>query len=329
MKGIQIVSTGKALPEEIITNDDLSRIVDTNDEWITTRTGIKKRYRCTQENTTSLAVRAAYEAVEASGVDIAEIGAVIVATSTADNAFPSTAAIVQKELGLAENVLAFDLSSACTGFLHALNVGQALFNSTDYKYILLIGSEQMSKILDYTDRSTCVLFGDGAGAVVLKAVDNNTEDVTGALVGHERGIIDSNIYNDGTGASVLTGGRRFSDSCSTDIFIHMDGQEVFKFAVKSVPTAIETLLHNNNMDINEVDKFILHQANVRIIESVAKRLKADKDKFPVNLNEYGNTSSASIPILLDELNGSLKQGEKLVLAGFGAGLSWGSILLVW
>lgn len=152
MKGIQIVSTGKALPAEIITNDDLSRIVDTNDEWITTRTGIKKRYRCTQENTTSLAVRAAYEAVEASGVDIAEIGAVIVATSTADNAFPSTAAIVQKELGLAENVLAFDLSSACTGFLHALNVGQALFNSTDYKYILLIGSEQMSKILDYTDR---------------------------------------------------------------------------------------------------------------------------------------------------------------------------------
>ena len=331
MKGIQIVSTGKALPEEIITNDDLSRIVDTNDEWITTRTGIKKRYRCTQENTTSLAVRAAYEAVEASGVDIAEIGAVIVATSTAENAFPSTAAIVQKELGLAENVLAFDLSSACTGFLHALNVGQALFNSTDYKYILLIGSEQMSKILDYTDRSTCVLFGDGAGAVVLKAVDNNTEDVTGALVGHERGIIDSNIYNDGTGASVLTGGRRFSDSCSTDIFIHMDGQEVFKFAVKSVPTAIETLLHNNNMDINEVDKFILHQANVRIIESVAKRLKADKDKFPVNLNEYGNTSSASIPILLDELNrnGSLKQGDKLILAGFGAGLSWGSILLVW
>ena len=139
------------------------------------------------------------------------------------------------------------------------------------------------------------------------------------------------IYNDGTGASVLTGGRRFSDSRSTDMFIHMDGQEVFKFAVKSVPTAIETLLHNNNMDINEVDKFILHQANVRIIESVAKRLKADKDKFPVNLNEYGNTSSASIPILLDELNrnGSLKQGEKLVLAGFGAGLSWGSILLVW
>ena len=158
----------------------------------------------------------------------------------------------------------------------------------------------------------CVLFGDGACAVVLKAVDNNTEDVTGALVGHERGIIDSNIYNDGTGASVLTGGRRFSDSCSTDIFIHMDGQEVFKFAVKSVPTAIETLLHNNNMEINEVDKFILHQ-------------------FPGNLNEYGYTSSASIPILLDELNrnGSLKQGEKLVLAGFGAGLSWGSILLVW
>ena len=227
--------------------------------------------------------------------------------------------------------MCFDVSAACSGFITALDIAASMLKAGSYKYALVIGSEKMSEIVNWKDRSVCVLFGDGAGAVVLKAVDNNTEDVTGASAGQERGIVDSNIYNDGTGASVLTGGRRFSDSRSTDIFIHMDGQEVFKFAVKSVPTAIETLLHNNNMDINDVDKFILHQANVRIIESVAKRLKADKDKFPVNLNEYGNTSSASIPILLDELNrnGSLKQGEKLILAGFGAGLSWGSILLVW
>ena len=323
MKGIQIVSTGKALPEEIITNDDLSRIVDTNDEWITTRTGIKKRYRCTQENTTSLAVRAAYEAVEASGVDIAEIGAVIVATSTADNAFPSTAAIVQKELGLAENVLAFDLSSACTGFLHALNVGQALFNSTDYKYILLIGSEQMSKILDYTDRSTCVLFGDGAGAVVLKAVDNNTEDVTGALVGQERGIIDSNIYNDGTGASVLRG------IGAQDAYVKMNGNAVFRFAVDVLKQGIDEILKKSDMTLDDIDYIVCHQANERIINHVKKKYPGHEDKFYINIAEYGNTSAASIPIALDELaqSGCFDKGRKLILAGFGAGLSWSSALI--
>ena len=232
MKGIQIVSTGKALPEEIITNDDLSRIVDTNDEWITTRTGIKKRYRCTQENTTSLAVRAAYEAVEASGVDIAEIGAVIVATSTADNAFPSTAAIVQKELGLAENVLAFDLSSACTGFLHALNVGQALFNSTDYKYILLIGSEQMSKILDYTDRSTCVLFGDGAGAVLIKAADNMYRQIN-----YTRGDTDVLVCR-GIGAQ--------------DAYVKMNGNAVFRFAVDVLKQGIDEILKKSDMTLDDI-----------------------------------------------------------------------------
>ena len=281
----RIIGTGSYVPPDILTNDNLSEMVDTSDEWIRTRTGICNRHIAKDMDNADMAYNAARNAVEDARIEASKIGLIIV----------------------------------------------AMLKAGSYKYALVIGSEKMSEIVNWKDRSVCVLFGDGAGAVVLKAVDNNTEDVTGALVGHERGIIDSNIYNDGTGASVLTGGRRFSDSCSTDIFIHMDGQEVFKFAVKSVPTAIETLLHNNNMDINEVDKFILHQANVRIIESVAKRLKADKDKFPVNLNEYGNTSSASIPILLDELNrnGSLKQGEKLVLAGFGAGLSWGSILLVW
>ena len=304
-------------------------MVDTSDEWIRTRTGICNRHIAKDMDNADMAYNAARNAVEDARIEASKIGLIIVATSTPDYAFPNQASLVQAKLK-AVNAMCFDVSAACSGFITALDIAASMLKAGSYKYAL-VGSEKMSEIVNWKDRSVCVLFGDGAGAVVLKAVDNNTEDVTGALVGHERGIIDSNIYNDGTGASVLTGGRRFSDSCSTDIFIHMDGQEVFKFAVKSVPTAIETLLHNNNMDINEVDKFILHQANVRIIESVAKRLKADKDKFPVNLNEYGNTSSASIPILLDELNrnGSLKQGEKLVLAGFGAGLSWGSILLVW
>ena len=263
MKGIQIVSTGKALPEEIITNDDLSRIVDTNDEWITTRTGIKKRYRCTQENTTSLAVRAAYEAVEASGVDIAEIGAVIVATSTADNAFPSTAAIVQKELGLAENVLAFDLSSACTGFLHALNVGQALFNSTDYKYILLIGSEQMSKILDYTDRSTCVLFGDGAGAVLIKAADNMYRQIN-----YTRGDTDVLVCR-GIGAQ--------------DAYVKMNGNAVFRFAVDVLKQGIDEILKKSDMLENTMKQLMIR------IEDVLQRRSSGKIRIGaiVFSNEYG------------------------------------------
>lgn len=309
MKGIQIVSTGKALPEEIITNDDLSRIVDTNDEWITTRTGIKKRYRCTHENTTSLAVRAAYEAVEASGVDIAEIGAVIVATSTADNAFPSTAAIVQKELGLAENVLAFDLSSACTGFLHALNVGQALFNSTDYKYILLIGSEQMSKILDYTDRSTCVLFGDGAGAVLIKAADNMYRQIN-----YTRGDTDVLVCR-GIGAQ--------------DAYVKMNGNAVFRFAVDVLKQGIDEILKKSDMTLDDIDYIVCHQANERIINHVKKKYPGHEDKFYINIAEYGNTSAASIPIALDELaqSGCFDKGRKLILAGFGAGFSWSSALI--
>lgn len=326
----RIIGTGSYVPPDILTNDNLSEMVDTSDEWIRTRTGICNRHLAKDMDNADMAYNAARNAVEDACIEASKIGLIIVATSTPDYAFPNQASLVQAKLE-AVNAMCFDVSAACSGFITALDIAASMLKAGSYKYALVIGSEKMSEIVNWKDRSVCVLFGDGAGAVVLKAVDNNTEDDTGVSAGHERGIIDSNIYNDGTGASVLTGGRRFSDSCSTDVFIHMDGQEVFKFAVKSVPTAIETLLHNNNMDVNDVDKFILHQANVRIIESVAKRLKADKDKFPVNLNEYGNTSSASIPILLDELNrnGSLKQGEKLVLAGFGAGLSWGSILLVW
>ncbi|MDO5339808.1 MAG: beta-ketoacyl-ACP synthase III [Eubacteriales bacterium] len=309
MKGIQIVSTGKALPEEIITNDDLSRIVDTSDEWITTRTGIKKRYRCRQENTTSLAVNAARNAVKQADINTDDIGAVIVATSTAENAFPSTAAIVQKELGLSENVLAFDLSSACTGFLHALNVGHALLNSTDYKYILLIGSEQMSKIIDYTDRSTCVLFGDGAGAVLIKADDNMYEQIN-----YTRGNEDVLVCK-GLGAQ--------------DAYVQMNGNAVFRFAVDVLKQGIDEILKKSDMTIADIDYIVCHQANERIINHVKKKYPGHEDKFYVNIAEYGNTSAASIPIALDELaeKGCLNKGRKLILAGFGAGLSWSCALI--
>lgn len=309
MKGIQIVSTGKALPEEIITNDDLSRIVDTSDEWITTRTGIKKRYICRQENTTSLAVKAARKAVTKAHINTDDIGAVIVATSTAENAFPSTAAIVQKELGLSENVLAFDLSSACTGFLHALNAGQALLNSTDYKYILLIGSEQMSKIIDYTDRSTCVLFGDGAGAVLIKSADNLYEQVN-----HIRGNEDVLVCR-GVGAK--------------DAYVQMNGNAVFRFAVDVLKQGIDEILKKSDMTLEDIDYIVCHQANERIISHVRKKYPGYEDKFYVNIAEYGNTSAASIPIALDELaeKGCLNKGRKIILAGFGAGLSWSCALI--
>lgn len=309
MKGIQIVSTGKALPEEIITNDDLSRIVDTSDEWITTRTGIKKRYICRQENTTSLAVNAARNAVKQADINTDDIGAVIVATSTADNAFPSTAAIVQKELGLSENVLAFDLSSACTGFLHALNVGQALLNSADHKYILLIGSEQMSKIIDYTDRSTCVLFGDGAGAVLVKAAENMYKQIS-----YTRGNEDVLVCK-GLGAQ--------------DAYVQMNGNAVFRFAVDVLKQGIDEILKKSDMTIEDIDYIVCHQANERIISHVKKKYPGYEDKFYVNIAEYGNTSAASIPIALDELaeKGCLNKGRKLILAGFGAGLSWSCALI--
>ena len=317
----KIIGTGSYVPAQIVTNDDLSKIVETNDQWIRSRTGIGERRIATDDSTSDMAAKAAKKAIEQAGIDPAQIDLIILGTSSPDYCFPNGACEIQAKVG-AVNAACFDISSACTGFVFALSTAHAYISSGLYKTALVVGADLLSKLVDWTDRSTCVLFGDGAGAAVVTAAEN--------------GIIGLNMHSNGAKGGVLTCGSRSTGNFLLGKkpelgYMTMDGQEVFKFAVKSVPTAIETLLHNNNMNVDDVDKFILHQANVRIIESVAKRLKADKDKFPVNLNEYGNTSSASIPILLDELNrnGSLKQGEKLVLAGFGAGLSWGSILLVW
>ena len=217
----RIIGTGSYVPPDILTNDNLSEMVDTSDEWIRTRTGICNRHIAKDMDNADMAYNAARNAVEDARIEASKIGLIIVATSTPDYAFPNQASLVQAKLK-AVNAMCFDVSAACSGFITALDIAASMLKAGSYKYALVIGSEKMSEIVNWKDRSVCVLFGDGAGAVVLKAVDNNTEDVTGALVGHERGIIDSNIYNDGTGASVLTGGRRFSDSCSTDIFIWMD-----------------------------------------------------------------------------------------------------------
>ena len=317
----RIIGTGSAVPENIVTNDDLSKVVDTNDEWISTRTGIRERRIAKEENTTILACRAAKSALENAGMNAADVELIIVATCTPDSFFPNTACQVQKEIG-AWKAVGFDLSAACSGFIFALNTVQAYMKSGIYQNALIIGVETMSKLLNWEDRGTCVLFGDGAGAVVVKAV--------------ETGFMDMVQWSDGRGDSVLTCGARqmknlLVPGAQEADYVAMDGQPVFKFAVKKVPECITQVLEKNGTEKAEIKYYVLHQANSRIIQSVAKRLKEGEEKFPVNLERYGNTSAASIPILLDEMNRDqrLEKGDKIVMSGFGAGLTWGAVLLEW
>ena len=313
----KITGTGSYIPKSILTNDDLSKMVDTSDDWIRSRTGIRTRYIAKEESTSYMASRAAEKAIDNAGISISDIDMIIVATSTPDYGFPNCASLVQKEIG-AINAACFDISAACSGFITALITAKAFIETGKYKKILVAGSDRMSSIVDWKDRSVCVLFGDGAGAAVIEAEkEYRKSDVSGVSAD----ITDYELHNDGNISEVLSGGYKLP--------ISMNGQEVFKFAVRKVPLSIETLLKKNNCEIKDVDYFILHQANVRIIESVSKRLKTDMAKFPVNLDKYGNTSAASIPVLLDEMNrnNKFKNAKKVVLSGFGAGLSWGSILL--
>lgn len=321
---VGILGTGSYLPEKVMTNDDLSKFVDTNDEWIRTRTGIRER-RIAAENeaTSDLAYKAAEKAIENAKIDKNEIDLVIVATMSPDYITPATAAIVQDKLGI--NAAAFDLSAACTGFVYAFTTGYSFVKSGIYKKVLVIGAETMSRILDWEDRTTCVLFGDGAGAVVLGQIENG-------------GYIASHLVSDGSGAEdviIPAGGSRNPVSKEEidkrEIYFKMKGSDVFKFAVRAFPETVENVLAQGNITADDVDMFIPHQANIRIIESIAKRFKQPLDKFYVNLQRYGNTSGASIPLALDEANkeGKLKKGDKVVMVGFGGGLTYGSILLEW
>ena len=313
--------TGSAVPEQIVTNEDLSRIVETSDEWISSRSGIKERRIAKEETTTSLAILAAKKALENAKTAPEEIEVIIVATCTPDYFFPNTACQVQEAIG-AKNSAAFDLSAACSGFLFALNTIQAYIKSGIYQTALIIGAETMSKMIDWSDRSSCVLFGDGAGAAVIRA--------------EETGVIELIQKSDGTGKDVLSCKARETRNLlkpepEIKDYLYMEGQPVFKFAVKTVPECVEEVLKKAEVKKEEIRYYILHQANSRIIQSVAKRLKEPEKKFPMNLSLHGNTSAASIPILLDEMNrnGMLNRGDKLVLSGFGAGLTWGAVLLEW
>ena len=317
----RIIGTGSYLPKAVVTNDDLAKIMDTSDEWIRTRTGICERHLVTDETTTSMCVEAAKRALENAGISAEEIDLIIVGTVSGDNMTPSTACEVQAAIG-AKKAVAFDINAACAGFIFALNIAHAYFMSGICKTALVLGAETLSRIMDWNDRSTCVLFGDGAGAAVVKA--------------DEKGMIAFEQGCDGSKAHVLMGKSRGNNNplVSTDTaldYVHMDGQEVYKFAVSTVPASIQRVFEKAELSTEDVTYYVLHQANIRILQSVAKRLKVSEDKFPISLDHCGNLSAASVPVLLDEMNqkGMLKAGDKIVLSGFGAGLTWGTALLEW
>ncbi len=347
---IKIKGTGSAVPKLRVTNDDLSKLMDTSDEWIKSRTGIGARHLAVEETTTGLAVAAAEEALRDAGVTAEEIDLIIAATVTADKFLPNLSCEVQSALG-AKNAVAFDLNAACSGFLFALNTVQMYLENGVYKKALVIGAETLSKIMDWNDRSTCVLFGDGAGAAVVAAEDENVDgqpDVTGGRSdagmmqpdaeskSNKSGILSMVQGSDGARGEVLRCDNRpvnnpFAVNDATLSYVSMNGQEVYKFAVKTVPKVIEKAVDKAGLKVEDIDLFVLHQANLRIIESVAKRLHQPMEKFPTNLEECGNISAASVPILLDNINkhGMICEGKKIVLAGFGAGLTWGATVLVW
>lgn len=306
---LKILGTGSALPEKIVTNDDLSKTVETNDEWIRERTGIGQRHVSSQEDTVAtLGAKAAVNALDMAGVDAKDIDLILLATCSADENTPSCACQVQGIIG-ADNAAAFDLGAACTGFMTALTVADAYLKAGTFKKILVIGAETLSRIVDWTDRGTCILFGDGAGAVVV--TDGDGDDM---------------IYSLGA-----DGAKKDALVAAKGDYIKMDGKAVYRFATTAVPKCISDALDKAGITADDVDTFFLHQANSRIIESIAKKLGQDISKFPMNLERTGNMSSASIPVLLDEENrkGNVKKGSRLLMSGFGAGLTYGACVLTW
>ncbi|MDK8180776.1 beta-ketoacyl-ACP synthase III [Paenibacillus sp. UMB4589-SE434] len=326
MRSVGIIGTGKYVPERILTNEDLAQLVDTNDEWIVSRTGMKeRRIAAEHEATSDLAYKAAVRALESSGITAEQLDLIVVCTVTPDMAFPSTACLVQEKLG-AKKAAAFDLSAACAGFIYGLATASNFVKTGIYNYTLVIGAECLSRITDYTDRNTCVLFGDGAGAAVLGPVAEG------------RGFQSFELGADGTGQELLKiegGGSRLPASVESledkRHYIYMNGREVFKFAVRIMGSAAEEALAKAGKTKEDIDLFIPHQANMRIIQSAIERLNVPVEKCVINLPRYANTSAASIPIALAEAaeEGRLSEGDTVVLVGFGGGLTWGSSVITW
>ncbi len=315
----RICGSGSALPKLEVTNDDLSKIMDTSDEWIKSRTGICSRHLATDETLSSLAADAALQALEEAGIAPEELDMILAATLSADRLLPTLSCELQQRLG-AGKAVAFDINAACSGFLFALQTADVYIKSGQYQKILVVGGEILSKLMDWEDRSTCVLFGDGAGVCPDETF----------------GILSSVQGSDGARGEVLSCENRknnnpYVTNSTKPSYVSMDGQEVYKFAVRTVPKAILEAVERAGLTVDEIDVFLLHQANIRIITSVSKRLGVPLEKFPTNLENCGNISAGSVPILLDHVNrrGMLKKGDKVVLAGFGAGLTWGASVLTW
>ncbi len=315
---VSITGLGCSVPDRVVTNEDLSKVVETSDEWIVSRTGIKERRLGDGVAMSELALPAARRALEQAGVDPKEIDVLIMATVTPDMAFPSTAAIIADQLGMPD-AAAYDLSAGCTGFMYALAQAYGMLAAGLSKKALVVGGDVLSSILDWTDRSTLVLFGDGAGAVVLERVDD------GGFIGFELGA-------DGGGGEHLwlpgSGSRRFDDP---DKAIKMNGREVFKFATRVMVSSAEAILDECGLTVEDVDVYVPHQANIRIIDHAARKLGFPEEKVVVNVDRYGNTSSGSIPLALADAaaDGRLKPGKLVLMTGMGAGLTWGSALITW
>lgn len=322
---VKIIGTGSYLPETVVTNDDLAQIMDTSDEWIQSRTGIRERRIVKEETLVSMSAKAAIAACENAGISPEDVDLILLGTVSGDYVTPSNACLVQAEIG-AKTAIAYDINAACSGFMYGMQSAYAYLQAGIYKKAVVIGAEVLSRIINWSDRSTCVLFGDGAGAAVL-AIDDDNE---------AGGILSFDLGTDGSKGMVLSCVNRLNNNPyvknSTELdFVQMNGQEVYKFAVKTVPASIERALKKCCLKAEDVDYFVLHQANIRIIQAVAKRLDAPEEKFPISLDHVGNISAASVPVLLDEMNrkGMLKKGNKLAMSGFGAGLTWGTTVLEW
>ena len=299
---MRITGTGSALPRETVDNNQIAEWVETSDEWIRERTGIGSRRISTGETVVSLAAQACEKALQQAGKDPLEVDMILLATCSPEYLLPCCACQVQAQIGAA-NAVAFDINAACAGFLFGLNTAYAYLQTGMYKTILVVGSEVLSKLVDWKDRSSCILFGDGVKGMVLKCRERALQN---PLFREE--------FQDGE-----------------NLYVQMDGREVYRFATRQVADCIQEALEKAKLSVEDIDLFVLHQANVRIIEAVAKRLHADMERFPMNLEQVGNISSATIPVLLDELNrqGKLHRGDKIVLSGFGAGLTYGACIFVW
>jgi len=319
-------SIGAYAPKKILTNEELSSMVDTTDEWITKRTGIKERHIASNEETTSdMGVEAAKLAIERSGIDASEIDMVVCATISPDYfCMPSTATIISNKLGLA-NVTAFDISAACTGFVYTLSIARAFIESGMKKNVLIIGAEKLSAITDYSDRGTCILFGDGAGAAIISATENKDEAIIDVHTGADGTYADLLMTPNGGTGSPHDALENEAGAC----FMQMKGNETFKVAVRTLTKDVVEILENNKIKSDAVNHFIPHQANYRIIKAVGDALKMKKEQVVVTVEKYGNTSGASIPMAINDVyeSGNLKSGELMLLDAFGGGLTWGSALV--